>query len=324
MKNTIKINKNQEEKKEHLKKVSQKKLKVRRFNSFMNDKKIKLHRLKECGNFVRFITNKNKKAYKLVGGNFCKNRFCPICSWLKARKTAFKILELLEYIRVKHNKEFIFLTLTAPNVPADKLNDEINDFNKSFKRLSETKDFKACSNGYIRKLEITYNAKKDNYHPHFHCIIAVNKSYFRSRDYISRKKWLEMWKKAKRNENITQVDVRKIEMDTIKEVMEIATYSAKHKDLYASKEIFDIFYWNLKSKKSLVFNGLFRELRKLQDKKELQLDDLENLNSIREKANSEIIYRWEQEKYKEFFERKLTADEIQEFYNYDLSDLEEE
>ena len=155
------------------------------------------------------------------------------------------------------------MSLTAPNVVKEKLKEEIEDFNKSFERLSKTKAFKAICKGYIRKLEVTYNEKEDTYHPHFHVVIAVNKSYFTdTKLYISQKEWLNMWRKAKRNEKITQVDVRKAKMDTMKEVMELATYSAKSADVLPSEKVFDVFYENLKGKKLMVFNGLFKEILK--------------------------------------------------------------
>lgn len=48
--------------------------------------------------------------------------------------------------------------------------------------------------GYTRKLEITYNEERDDYHTHFHVLIAVNKSYFnQATQYISRDRWLELW-----------------------------------------------------------------------------------------------------------------------------------
>src|SRR5699024_11497002 len=78
----------------------------------------------------------------------------------------------------EEKKEFIFLTLTAPNVPADELNDEIKHYNQSFQRLMQRKEVKQIVKGYARKLEITYNEERDDYHPHFHVLIAVNKSYF--------------------------------------------------------------------------------------------------------------------------------------------------
>ena len=97
-------------------------------------------------------------------------------------------------------KEIIFLTLTAPNVSAEELNDEIKHYNHSFKKLMERKEVKAIVKGYARKLEITYNEERDDYHPHFHVLIAVDKSYFNNnRLYISRDRWLELWQQGTKN-----------------------------------------------------------------------------------------------------------------------------
>src|SRR5699024_12465522 len=85
---------------------------------------------------------------------------------------------------------FVFLTLTAPNVKADELDDEIKHYNKSFQRLMQRKEVKSAVKGYVRKLEVTYNKERDDYHPHLHVILAVNKSYFTDTTAsIPRNKW---------------------------------------------------------------------------------------------------------------------------------------
>ena len=84
----------------------------------------------------------------------------------------------MNYIEDEHDKAFIFVTLTAPNVKGENLKDEITKYNKSFKKLVERIEIAKISKGYIRKLEVTYNKERDDYHPHFHCIFAVDKSYF--------------------------------------------------------------------------------------------------------------------------------------------------
>lgn len=301
----------------HLSKPREKKILQKIFLKYMEDKKLKQIRLKECGNILRFLADKERKNFKLAGGVFCNNRFCPMCSWLKAKKTAFEILEILEFARVREKKEFIFMTLTAPNVSADKLSEEITDFNESFRRLFQTKAFKVISKGFIRKLEVTYNEERNDYHPHFHVIVAVTPSYFKSRNYISKKKLLEMWRKAKRDESITQVDVKKISMNSIQEVMEIATYSTKQSQLYLNKEVFDVFYNSLRGRQLLTFNKLFKELRRLQNLKELDLSELVDLNEIRTKAYWEIFYKWQEEmKNYEFDLEKEYHDE--EFYNLNI------
>lgn len=310
---TVKIKKSQG----YLKKPTEKKMKLPLFLSFMTDKKIKLRRLKECGNFLSFISNENKTNFRLINGNFCKNRFCPICSWLKARKNAFELLELLKAVKVKENFLFLFLTLTAPNVIDERLDEEIKDFNIAFKRLFQTKEFKIFNKGFIRKLEVTYNEERNDYHPHFHVIVAVNKSYFTSRDYLSKKRLLELWQRSKRDNSITQVDIKPCRMETVKEIMEIATYSTKQGELYKSKEIFDVFYNSLKGKQLIVFNGVFKKYRKLQQNGKLDFEDLE-FESLKEKANFELGYAWQLKEYKELFERILDEDDERTLYKLEI------
>src|SRR5699024_2849851 len=86
----------------------------------------------------------------------------------------------IAFAKSVHGKNQVtsFLTLTAPNVPADELNDEIKHYKQSFQRLIQRKEVKQIVKGYARKLEITYNEERDDYHPHFHVLIAVDKNYF--------------------------------------------------------------------------------------------------------------------------------------------------
>lgn len=317
--------------KEHLTTAKEKKLLHKVFYEFMRELQemgeislSKLSSVKECGNLIKFLSNADKTIFSLQGGSFCNDRMCPICSWRLARKTAVILLQLLEYARVKLDKEFIFLTLTAKNVQAEDLGQEITDYNRSFERLAQTKAFKKINLGYIRKLEITYNEKENTYHPHFHIIIAVNKSYFKKSDYISKKEWLEMWKKAKRDSTITQVDIRKVKMNSIKEVFEIATYSTKQKQLYSSFEVFSILREVFKNRRIISYNGLFRELKKMRDEGNLILDDLDNLKTLEEVADREIYYLWVKiaKDYTEYAEKILTEDDFKKIYNLDFEELE--
>lgn len=305
-------NKNLEE---CLNKPTEKKLMMSDFIEFMEDKNLKLDRLKECGNFIKFQSSEDKTKFILAGGNFCNNRFCPFCSWLKAKRTAFELLELIKVVEYTEKLAFIFITLTIPNVSREKLREEIECFNKSFKRLFETKEFKAFNKGFIRKLEITYNEERNDYHPHFHLVVAVNKSYFTSRDYMSKRRLLELWQRATRNPNITQVDIKPCRMDTIKQVMELATYSAKQGDLYSSKEVFDGFYEGLFRKKLLVYNGIFKEYKKKIDIGEVDPTQVIELNQLLEETTKEFYLQWEKDNYLIADERELPEERRKKFYN---------
>ena len=218
-----------------------------------------LNSIYNCGSYLEMIMDHSMQTKKLHKANFCKNRFCPLCAWRQTKKDALKISIVMEYIKKELDLDFIFLTLTAPNVNAENLNDEIKKYNKSFKKLSERKEFKKISKGYARKLEITYNQERDDYHPHFHVIVVVNKSYFKSKDYLSKKKFLKLWQECMNDNSITQVDVKKIDTTDKKAISEIAKYGAKDSDYLYSQDVFDTFYKALKGKQLITYSGVFKD-----------------------------------------------------------------
>src|SRR5699024_9425282 len=81
--------------------------------------------IRDFNTFMMLVSDKNMEKKKQHKGNSCKNRFCPICSWKKARKDALALSVMMQYLKEEEQKEFIFLTLTAPNVKAAELEDEI-------------------------------------------------------------------------------------------------------------------------------------------------------------------------------------------------------
>ncbi|WP_144511825.1 protein rep [Bacillus thuringiensis] len=226
---------------------------------------------KECSTFNRFLATQDKEKHKLIASNSCKNRFCPICAWKKARKDAMKIATMMEAIKLEEKKEFLFLTLTTPNVKADMVKSEIDRFNKAFSKLFRRERIMKSIKGYIRKLEMTYNKERDDYNPHFHVLLCVNKSYFTDkRYYIPQKEWLEMWQEVTDLPEITQVHIQKVEL--VREgnaVGEIAKYSAKDYEMATSQEVFDVFYSALKGRQLITFNGLFKEYASKYEKGEL-------------------------------------------------------
>src|SRR5699024_6810302 len=137
-----------------------------------------LELVKVCNIFMMMVADETLEKKKQHKGNTCKYRFCTICAWKKSLKDALALSIMMSYLMQDEKKEFIILTLIAPNVLADELNDEIKHYNQSFKSLMQRKEVKQIVKGYARKLEITYNEERDDYHPHFHMLIAVNKSYF--------------------------------------------------------------------------------------------------------------------------------------------------
>src|SRR5699024_3312021 len=265
--------------------------------------------IKECNTFMMMVADESLEKKKQHKGNSCKNRFCPICAWKKARKDALALSVMMAYLKQEEKKEFIFLTLTAPNVSAEELNDEIKHYNQSFQRLMQRKEVRKVVKGYARKLEITYNEERDDYHPHFHVLVAVNKSYFnQATQYISRDRWLELWQQVTKNPLITQVDVRKVRGSRDDKVYEIAKYSAKDSDYLQNQNVFEVFYKALKGKRLIVLSELFKEA--MTKFKVGELDDYKEKEKT--KYVYAIMYNWGNKQYLEFENRLLTSDEINE------------
>ena len=299
-----------------------------------------LERVENCGIFLEFLANKTMEKKKLNGANFCENRFCPMCAWRLAMSDTLKLSILMQYLKEEKNQEFIFLTLTTPNVTGENLNSEIKKFNKAFNNLTKRANFIKYINGYVRKLEVTYSKEKyitkdmylkreqyyidrnleiddlnptyNTYNPHFHVILSVNKSYFKKKR-ITKSDWLTMWKEVTKDNNITQVHVQKAKGDGAKQVYEVAKYSAKDSDYMISEEVFKTFYKALKGKQLIVFGGNFKESVKLYNNGEL--------DKYKETDMTEYVYmlayKWQNNDYQEHIKRELTEEEKNKFnYKY--------
>ncbi|HEW6385313.1 TPA: protein rep [Streptococcus pneumoniae] len=277
--------------------------------------------VEDCNTFLSFVADKTLEKQKLYKANSCKNRFCPVCAWRKARKDALGLSLMMQYIKQQEKKEFIFLTLTTPNVMSDELENEIKRYNNSFRKLIKRKKVGSVIKGYVRKLEITYNKKRDDYNPHFHVLIAVNKSYFtEKRYYISQQEWLDLWRDVTGISEITQVQVQKIRQNNNKELYEMAKYSGKDSDYLINQKVFDAFYKSLKGKQVLVYSGLFKEA-----KKKLKNGDLDYLKEIDPTEYIyQIFYIWKQKEYLASELYDLTEQEKREINHKMIDEIEEE
>lgn len=100
-----------------------------------------------------------------VTSRYCNARWCNTCNRIRTAK-------LLEGYR-KPLEAFLepyFVTLTIPNVPEQDLKEAIKTMLKTIVLVVRSRRRTTELNG-IRKLECTYNAESNTYHPHFHFIV---------------------------------------------------------------------------------------------------------------------------------------------------------
>ena len=258
----------------------------------------------QCGSWIEFFADENLSKQKVHQANFCKNRFCPMCAWRTACKEAMKISVLMEYLEAEIGVAFIFVTLTAPNVSGKKLGQEITRYNEAFKRLTKRKAVSDINLGYVRKLEVTYNAKRNDYHTHFHCLFVVLKDYFVGRKYMAQARWLELWRDVMGDPSITQVDVRRVKRGG-KDVNELAKYAAKDSHYTHSQAVFDVFYKALKGRQVITFNGVFSDANT-----KYKSGALDRYKTTDETEYIWIVlYRWFGKEYVEENRRKIDEEE---------------
>ena len=277
-----------------------------------------LQRIHDCGNFIQSVLTADESTGKVVKANRCMNRFCPICLATRSRKQGFALGVILETLRENYDYKFLFLTLTVPNVPGHELIKELQKQYESLKRFIQRKQFKNISKGYVRKTEITYNPNRNDFHPHIHMLIAVDENYFTRENYVKQETWLEIWKKCKKDDSITQVHIKKADEESFRE---LAKYEAKDLEyLNYGEEVFDVFFKALKGRKTLTFNGCFQEHKKLFDLGEF--DDYIDKDDNYYELTSFHSYENHFKKYKHLETREMTKEELEDFNDMGIMDEE--
>lgn len=243
--------------------------------------------MEHCGDYLVMLEDDTGEHRKLDCGFFCKQRLCSGCAWRSAVKSAQCISAIAQKL-ADEGLVMIFVTLTVPNVEGDRLRATVQHLGRSWLRLTKRNRYAVWRDG-VRKVEITYNAKTDTYHPHMHMVLFVRPGYF-ARNYISRAQLLEDWREVTGQPEITQVDIRRCKnLGTTNAILEVAKYSAKASDYTHSEEVLDTFYAALHHTRMLTYFGRCRDLR---DQYECgKLSQYEELDTVR--YTMRVVYIWQ-------------------------------
>lgn len=272
----------------------------------------KYYRVLDCSTFLEWRYYVELKEKKLINANFCKVRLCPMCAWRRSLKTFGQVSKVMDYVEENYDYKYIFLTLTVKNCYGEDLKDTLDLMTGSFNKLNQRKPFKNAVKGYFRGLEVTYNEDENTYHPHFHLILAVNKSYFSdTKSYLSQEDWTNLWKESLKVDYTPIVDVRRIKAsddDTYgKAIAETAKYTVKTNDYLIKNEegkinealtdeVVDTLDTALHRKRLVSFGFVFKEVHKklnLDDTEDGDLKNTDNDDEIRSDLFSVILrYQW--------------------------------
>lgn len=216
-----------------------------------------------CGKFLSFEAYKDG-SIRLAKASFCHLRLCPQCNWLLSIRRTVDLFKCLEEPEHK-NKRFIFLTLTVKNCKADKLGETLDAMYEGLRSWTVQKNsfLRRRSVGMVKKLEITYNKRRQEFHPHFHILMEVEKEYFKNpKLYVSTKGYQEKWRETMGLSYEPVCHVEAVKDGDYNGLKETAKYSAKDADYGISIEVFRTFYKALKGRRLYTPQGTIKDTMK--------------------------------------------------------------
>lgn len=223
-------------------------------------------RVEQCGTYLE-IAELPDGTEKVIAANFCRDRLCPTCNYRRSVRIYATTSSILEHIdKIRNDVKYLFLTLTVKNVEGDKLSATLDLMAKAYKRLLDNRAWKTRVKGAVRTTEITINHEENTYHPHYHLILAVDKSYATKGDktYWTHDDWKNAWKQAARldYEPIVSIEAVKGREAGIREV---SKYMAKDSDYLIdgdeekTDEIISILSDQLHGRRLVSYTGIFRD-----------------------------------------------------------------
>lgn len=244
----------------------------------------KAQRLRDCCSVLSFKVF-DDHSRKLNRASFCRVRLCPICSWRRSLKVFAQMTRILGHFEALHTAaryRYLFLTMTVKNCSRGLLSDTMDEMIVGWKRFSQSKIFSSSVLGWYRGLEVTHNVVQasehyDTYHPHFHCLLVVDSSYFSQGNYVGREVWRKQWQESMRLDYNPQVDIRCFKGNLFNSLREVTKYSVKAQD-YIIPDDWDLTVDTVKvldqalnKRRFVAFGGKLKEIHK-----KLNLDSEEN------------------------------------------------
>ena len=251
---------------------------------------------------------------------FCRQRQCPLCQMVKSRKAFFSLAPIYEEHLAKHpNRRAIHLVLTVPNMWGDILEKELDALKLGIRRFTRCKGFKSRVHAWYRALEVTWNAKRFDFHPHYHLLLIVDEDYFTPTGkpgsmYLHQSEWLLLWQRSMNREDIKILHVERVRMvsdehgdvEPARILWEMTKYVTKPSSFipYNPETRFyecdpEVLYWlhhTLKGRHLTTKGGKFRGVISENLESVSGKPDADSFNGEQEPANpnwlADEVYRW--------------------------------
>ncbi len=229
-------------------------------------------RINDCSELLdfRLVPEESEGILKLKlnAARFCRVRHCPVCQWRRSLMWKAKAYKMLPRVVEEYPKyRWLFVTLTVRNCQITELRDTLGWMHESFKRLTKLKNFPAV--GWIKSTEVT-RGKDGSAHPHFHCLLMVQPSYF-GRNYMKQSEWVDLWRRCLRIDYNPILDVQAIKkgQQPSSLVPELLKYCTKESDLTSDREWFLELTRQMHKLRNIATGGVLKDyLRELENEPE--------------------------------------------------------
>lgn len=249
----------------------------------------KIQNLKNCATELMI----HDETGQITGANFCKHRLCPVCNYRRSTMLWHKVNSVISEIKT----DFLLITLTVRNCSAEKLQENIDSILESFHRITSRRKWKEYFKGFIRGLEITYNAQEDTFHPHLHILVATDSAYFKEKylDVHTLRTW---WTESARLDYYVQVDIRKVK-NPENAIAEVVKYAVKTADILENGQdekrikATQTLYNAISNRRLMSTGGNIKKMARI---KKINLDD-DALEDVHQKRNNSRWYKYQNGKY---------------------------
>jgi plasmid rolling circle replication initiator protein Rep len=269
----------------------------------------KARRCQNCGTWLTFAECLRDGTKHLLQANFCGQRLCPLCAWRRSMKLSAEVSAVLHLAaETWPHRPYVMLTLTQRNVPGQDLADEVSRILDGWSRLQRRREFREVS-GWLRTLEVTYNAEAGTWHPHLHVLLQAKPSYF-GRGYVTHAKWVAAWRAVLDLDYDPSIEVHRVRQrasgDPLADAAaEVGKYTVKDTDLTGdtpqeASERLVVLDRALAGRRLVAWGGDLRQLARQVESEAGDEDDLVHIMGedhgptcpVCASDLAEVIYRW--------------------------------
>lgn len=275
------------------------------------DLKRRSDRMQRCGSYLTFgdvvDPETGEVARKLKAAEFCRDRLCPMCAWRKSLVMFQQAMAMMGHIdAARPGLVPVFLTLTVRNVPGAELSGTVTGLLRGWSRMFTTRHRRrpwAVSEGWMRSLEITYNKRTGEWHPHIHAIVLMPKGYFRDPSaYMDHAAWVAEWRWAMGLDYDPVVDVRAVYGPREKAVAEVAKYAVKPGDIVdpddpdGTDERVALLARVMRNRRLVAYGGVMKDARRALSQVDAEEADLVHVEDGEGTVQGDVtvaLYRYE-------------------------------